>query len=108
MTRGIVSGFRYDATNWYLDLAEVDYLDKTTRRWDRRRETDEYTSSHEMFVINYADSAQTQELHLEIGGYGMTVFIGARSDAPWRDVEWRNILQTDHFDGGILGETELP
>ncbi|MEL6702147.1 MAG: hypothetical protein AAFO58_10810, partial [Pseudomonadota bacterium] len=108
VTRGIVAGFRYDAVNWYLDLVQVDYLDKATRAWNRKRETDEYTSSHSMFVVNYGDAAHTEELHLEIGGYGMTVFIGAKSDAPWRDMEWRDILQTDHFEGGVLGETHLP
>lgn len=108
VTRGIVTGFRYDETNWYLDLAQVDYLDKATRQWNRRLETDEYTSEHSMYGITYEDDAHTRELHLEIGGYGMTVFIGTKSDAPWRKMEWRNILQTDHFEGGILGEKELP
>ncbi|MEO0546148.1 MAG: hypothetical protein AAF035_04290 [Pseudomonadota bacterium] len=108
VTRGIVSGFRYDEVNWYLDLVQVDYLDKKTGRWNRRLETDEYTSANGMFGIAYGDKELTKELHLEIGGYGMTVFLGAHSETPWQSVVWGNILQTDVFKGGVLGESSLP
>ena len=108
ITRGIVSGFRFDETNWYLDLIKVDYLNRETLHWERRYETDEYTSDHSMFGITYGDSAHTDELHLEIGGYGFTVFLGEKSDAPWTTFKWANVLHTDLFNGGILGEDKLP
>ncbi|MEM7597169.1 MAG: hypothetical protein AAF382_05675 [Pseudomonadota bacterium] len=108
VTRGFVTGFRCDIQSWYLDLAQVDYLDKKTKQWNRRLETDEYTSDRDTFGVTYSDSTHTKELYLEIGGYGMSVFLGAKSDHPWKTLVWCDILQTDVFKGGILGETKLP
>lgn len=38
----------------------------------------------------------------------MKVFLGPKSDAPWTEIEWADLLQTDSFEGGVLGETKLP
>ena len=108
VTRALVARFRYDAHNWYLDLKQVDYLDKETGQWTRRYETDEYTSEIDGFEINYYDAAHEDVAYLKIGGYGMSVFLGIKSDAPWTTMKWPNILQTDAFEGGILGENSLP
>ncbi|WP_127562480.1 hypothetical protein [Nioella ostreopsis] len=108
VTRGFIADFRIVPPGWDLNLRDVDYLDKKTRRWVRRRQHDIYSSSDEYFCQVFSDTTRSSETHLEIGGYGFTVFVGPKMDAPWRSIQWADVLGTDCFHGGVLGEKELP
>lgn len=110
VTRAIVDRLEVDETHWTLFLRDVDYLDKKTGRWSRRRARDDYGGLLSMTHANReaaekdTSGESLAEEFLIISCYGVLVIIAPQVvDRPWTWIHWPDLLSTDHLNGGPLG-----
>lgn len=94
VTRGRVTALKLTPPHWDLFLAEVDYLNRETGQWERKRETDDYGGQIE------SDRATLWESGLlTIHGYGMVTHIAPVEGPPSAYADWP---ETGRFAGGAM------
>ena len=89
VTRGFVAGFRIEDEAWWLDLRDVEVLDKWAGTW-KPDEDDHYAGPLEFSSFRrctLAGSPQT-DCGVRIGCHGIHIHIGNAKPDPWQDNVW--------------------
>lgn len=94
--RGYVVKLSVDADGWDLDLRDLEYLDRKTGNWDRRKDKDRYRATLRQGWVAQRFAGSDV---ISLPGYAMMTLLSPRVDNPWEEIEWPS---TSDYPGGPL------